>query len=440
MEKRELILALSDDFKNFCDDLCLDTTDMETTCGEITKKLNSCYYGLANEKAEHIYIVGSVGRKTAIVKTSDLDVIFDLPISMYSKYNAYESNGQSALLQEVKEVLKERYPTTDIKGDGQVISIEFISFTVELVPAFKQSDDTFKYPDTHNGGSWKYTDPIAEQDECVFCNVSSCSHYYRFCRMIRKWKSNCGVAIGGLLIDTLVYNHFVDQNYYTDKTYYDYFDMLKYLFCYFKERNKNQSYWVAVGSNQFVYNKDNGSFIGKADKAYKKFCDCDTDEKKYDAFIYVFGSLFPNTTTPVKSSYIHSDRNSDDTEEFIENSVPIDIKYSVKIDCRVTQNGFRDFLLSIFLREGGFLQHNKSLEFFIASNNVPCPYQIWWKVRNVGSEAKRKNQIRGQIITSNSDKQREHTSFYGPHFVECYIIKNGVCVARDRIDVPIGST
>jgi len=432
-------LALSDDFKSFCDDLFLDTTDMETTCGEIAKKLNSHYYDLTNEKAEHIYIVGSVGRKTAIAKTSDLDVIFDLPTSVYSKYNAYESNGQSALLQDVKEVLKERYPKTDIKGDGQVVSIEFTSFTVELVPAFKQSDDTFKYPDTHDGGSWKYTDPIAEQNECTSCNASSCSHYYRFCRMIRKWKSNCGVVMGGLLIDTLVYNHFVDKDYYTDKSYSDYFDMLKSLFCYLKGLDKDQSYWAAVGSNQFVYNKDSGSFIGKADKAYKKFCDCDTDEKKYSALTFVFGSSFPDTTTIAKNAYTYSGRSFDDTEEFIENRVPVDIKYSVQIDCKVMQNGFRDFLLSIFLRVGGYLAHNKSLEFFIASNSVPYPYQVWWKVRNVGSEAERKNQIRGQIITSNRDKQREHTDFYGPHFVDCYIIKNGVCVARDRIDVPIGS-
>ena len=433
-------MSLSNDFESFCNDLALDTTDMETSCGEIAKKLNSHYYDLAGEKSEHLYIVGSVGRKTAIAKTSDLDMIFDLPLSVYEKYNAYESNGQSALLQDVKEVLKERYPKTEIKGDGQVVSIEFTSFTVELVPAFKQSDETFKYPDTHDGGSWKYTDPIAEQNECASCDITSCNNYYRFCRMIRKWKSNCGVVMGGLLIDTLVYNHFVDKGYYSDKIYSDYFDMLKSLFRYLKGLNKDQSYWLAVGSNQFVYNKDKGSFIGKAEKAYNKLCDCDTDEKKYSALNYVFGTSFPDTTTVTQSAYTDSIRSFDNTEEFIENRVPVDIAYSLRIDCKVTQNGFRDFFLSIFLRDGGYLAHNKSLEFFIKHNSVPSPYQVWWKVRNVGSVAEMKNKIRGRIITSNSEKQREHTDFYGPHFVECYIIKNSVCVARDRIDVPIGSS
>ena len=29
------------------------------------------------------------------------------------------------------------------------------------------------------------------------------------------------------------------------------------------------------------------------------------------------------------------------------------------------------------------------------------------------------------------------TDFYGPHFVECFLVKRGIFVARARIDVPI---
>ena len=48
----------------------------------------------------------------------------------------------------VKKFLQERYPKTDISGDGQVVVIEFSRYTVELVPGFKQADGRFKYPDT----------------------------------------------------------------------------------------------------------------------------------------------------------------------------------------------------------------------------------------------------------------------------------------------------
>jgi hypothetical protein len=124
-------------------------------------------------------------------------------------------------------------------------------------------------------------------------------------------------------------------------------------------------------------------------------------------------------------------------EQFIELLFPVDIRYNLSIDCVVKQDGWRDFFLSDALREGKKLKHHKKLNFFIKSTNVPEPYSIYWKVRNVGAVAERRNCIRGQIVKTDFKKHNEHTDFYGTHFVECYIIRNGICIARDRIDVPI---
>ena len=49
--------------------------------------------------------------------------------------------------------------------------------------------------------------------------------------------------------------------------------------------------------------------------------------------------------------------------------------------------------------------------------------------------------IRGQIIDSTRSVDHvERSDFRGEHVVECYVVKNGVVVARDRIDVPISNT
>lgn len=96
-------MSLADDFKTFCDNIELDNlSDMEKTTGDIAKKLNNHYYNLDGDTDSHMYIVGSVGRGTAIAGSSDLDILFDLPSDVYKKYDDYESNGQSALLQDVK--------------------------------------------------------------------------------------------------------------------------------------------------------------------------------------------------------------------------------------------------------------------------------------------------------------------------------------------------
>ena len=439
-------MSLPNDFRMFCDNIQLDNlSDMEKTTGDIAKKLNNHYYDLDGDSESHMYIVGSVGRKTAIAGSSDLDILFDMPNSVYTKYNNYDSNGQSALLQDVKNVLKEKYPKTDMSGDGQVVVINFNKYTVELVPGFKQLDDSFKYPDTHDDGSWKYTDPLSEQSECEQCNLDSTEIYYDFCHAIRSWKNNVGIEMGGLLIDTLVYNFFQDNGNFSDCDTNDYLKILTDMYIYLKNQNSNQNYWFAIGSNQRVSNSGNGAFVSKAKKAHKKLDGTtNTTQGINDMLRELLGTDFPKAEGKTEKFVQYSSDKKYDrgavTEKFIEELVPVDIRYRLRIDCKVTQDGWRPFLLRTFLHGNiGWLKHNKHLDFYIAETNCPTPYQIWWKVRNVGVEAENKNMIRGNIDKTNSKHHYEHTDFAGSHYVECFLVKNNVCVARDRIDVPIGS-
>jgi predicted nucleotidyltransferase len=120
---------------------------------QITKRINLDYYGSDSETAHSLY-VGSYGRGTEIF-TSDIDMIVQLPYETYERFSKYSGNGQSALLQEVKQVLQRTYSTSYVKADGQVVGIDFsdgISF--EIVPGFINKDGiSFTYPDTNQGGS-----------------------------------------------------------------------------------------------------------------------------------------------------------------------------------------------------------------------------------------------------------------------------------------------
>lgn len=85
----------------------------------------------------------------------------------------------------------------------------------------------------------------------------------------------------------------------------------------------------------------------------------------------------------------------------------MDIRYSLKIDCIVSQNGFRDKLLSFILSTEGYLALDKRLTFKIVNTDCTEPYDIYWKVRNVGDEAIRRNMIRGNIVKTNSKTKRK---------------------------------
>ena len=402
----------------------------------ITKKLNSTYYDVDGDTKSHCLLVGSVGRKTATKNVSDIDMIFTLPGDVYKKYDSYESNGQSALLQEVKGIIKERYPNTDIRGDGQVVVISFSKYIVELVPAFEQNNYSFKYPDSNQGGKWKITNPIPEQKACKDTGEHH-SHYFDLCRLIRLWKNHEGFSFKGLLIDTLVHDYLVNKENVSNSL----LDQLVGLFEYLSLQNRKQSYWYALGSNQQITNDDNGRFVSKAKAVVNELRECYDDNDYHNHFYRLFGKEYPiEDEEHLKEKYQLKVNCYNDTEEFIENLVSVDIRYDLEIDCSVDINGFRQFLLSDFLkRKLGYLKIKRDLNFYIVTTNCPTPYEIWWKVKNVGPQAIARNEIRGQILKTNEKKHYEKTKFYGPHFVECYLIKQGVCVARAKINVPIGN-
>ncbi|NFT08354.1 nucleotidyltransferase [Clostridium botulinum] len=438
-------MGLKDDFTTFINNLEPNNiSEMETTVGKIAKKLNKSYYNLEDDTTSHMYIVGSTGRETAIKGVSDLDIIFDLPNEKYKQYDAYESNGQSALLQEVKKALEDKYPNTDISGDGQVVVINFTKYTVELVPGFKQSDDRFKYPDSNNGGSWKYTDPLPEIEESKKTAEDTDNNFKYISNMLRAWKNKQGFKFGGLLIDTLTYKFLNEKTQFRNIAFDSYLEMTKELFSYLKDLNKEQSYWYALGSNQQVYNCENGKFITKADKAYKKVKDLTEELSNVNKKLReVFGTQFPKKQSTESRNAISSyfEKNYKHTEEFIEDLFPVDIRYTLKIDCKITQDGFRPTLLRLLLKNSKYLKAKKELEFYIdkIEAKLEKPYEIYWKVKNEGEVAIEKDCIRGQIVKTNSPVKKESSDFKGKHYVECYIVKNGICVAKNHLEVPISN-
>lgn len=79
---------------------------------------------------------------------------------------------------------------------------------------------------------------------------------------------------------------------------------------------------------------------------------------------------------------------------------------------------------------------------FRAETDVPKPFTVHWQVVNTGSEAEAKGAegLRGQIYRAATAgaggldemwRIREESTLYrGMHWVECFIVKDGVCVAR----------
>lgn len=425
-------------FKEFLSNLAVDDEKAETFSsryGEITRALNQ-EFRETDSKSNNSLKVGSYGRWTGIKGISDLDMLYIMPANKWNEYD--KEGGRFKLLQDTKSAIKSRYSSTKVKVDTLVVCVTFTDFHVEVQPVFEQSDGSFLYPNSRYD-KWKPTKPKEEIAAAFNMNQNTNRNYRRLCKMIRAWRNEHSLAMGGLLIDTLVHKFFESNDTYDNKSY-DYYDEMVRDFFKFLYELTEQSEYCALGSNQRVKVKQ--KFQPKAKKAYDlclEAIDAENQKNVNDKWRKVFGRNFPASLQPAFESALANDSMSfKNTEEFIDDKFPVDITETLKIDCEVRQNGFRKFLLSQILRDKIPLYAKKDLLFKVAEISVAKPYELYWKVLNRGIEAERRDCIRGQIRRDEGWEQKsEKTSFLGDHVVECYCVKDSVVVAKDRIKVPI---
>ncbi len=284
-------------FKKFCEEkLAINNRGVIAQRRKaITKRLNKEFWQSESE-TKHSFYVGSFGRDTAI-GCSDIDMIITLPLQIYSQYDSYHKNGQSALLQAVKNSLRTTLWKTYLKGDGQVVVVRFSDgMRFEVVPAFLTENGQYCYPDSNSKGKWKYTNPKAEIQAISIVNNNCSGNLKALCRMIRSWKQKWRVPISGLLIDTLAYN-FIGKWKYRKDSYSHYDQMIRDFLLYLSKQKPKQEYWLAPGSKDRVWRK--GSFEPKAKKCYtlvEEAISLGVSEKKHLAnkkWRQVFGNRFP---------------------------------------------------------------------------------------------------------------------------------------------------
>lgn len=365
-------------------------------------------------------------KRTAIRPFSegqDVDVLFKIPKEIFDQYDAHQGNGQSELLQKIRDILLDsKYALGEKpKAWGKVILVKTADGThnVEILPAYELADGSFKIPNSENGGSWEFFDPRADLENFRLSNTATDKLTRKLTRMIKRWALTVeSLSLKSFEIENFVIN-FLKSYDYEDKKYSIIItDFFQYL------------------SNNVGH--DNQSFAETAKNRSAKALDFERNEEFESAteeWQKVFGPSFPSRSSVYKNL---ADDIAAPMEEFIDDIVPIRIndQYRLKIDCEILQDGYRPTLLSA-LR---MLRKRKKLEFVITYHNVPEPFSVYWKVRNFGREAEDAGQLRGEItLDEGRRRKKESTCYEGEHFVECYIVKDGVCVQRAHIMVPIGN-
>jgi hypothetical protein len=115
-------------------------------------------------------------------------------------------------------------------------------------------------------------------------------------------------------------------------------------------------------------------------------------------------------------------------------SIPVltDPTVSLRIDGRLRlKPGFRVYWLS---EKNGHVVRDREIDFQIRQNTTNADL-LKWKVKNDDNCDER----RGEITDNQTCRVPEVTKYPGHHYVECFAVRDSVCVARSRQNVIIGS-
>lgn len=387
----------------------------------VAKLLHNEFY-TTNYDGSTKRLIGSYGKKTNIRPPTDVDLLFKLDVEAYEQY----LDNPGGLLQRIRKVLGEHYSTTDkISAWGKVVLVEFGEgkHNIELLPAF-DIDGVYQIPNTEAGGSWESFDVRADIRSVSDSDIASGGNTRKLIKILKRWRRNTpSIHLKPYEIEKHAVNFL--STYELDGS--GIATLIRDFFGWLNDRVNDTQIHTALLRATKAANYEKEGDIKNACTEWQK----------------VFGKkLFPSYSADLSKVYVLATAQPAPDEEYIEDLFPvrIDPDYSVTIISNVTGSGYMHYTLPAFIAKYIKLPRNLTIE-FRAETTVPGNIMTYWKVRNFGNVAAIKNQLRGEITPGyNMSKKSESTRYLGTHYVECYVIKDGVCVAKATQFVPINDT
>jgi hypothetical protein len=256
--------------------------------------LNAHYYSSSRRDANS-GLVGSWGKRTCIRPPRDIDVLFVLPALVHARFELrYTMNRQSALLQEVKGVLQHQYPNTELRADGQVVSVPFVSYAVEVVPAFVHQN-SFWICDTNDGGCYKRINPLEEEKRVEASDRQTNGNTRALIRLLKCWQGNCHVPLKSFWLELLAMRFLASWAHAGKSSVY--YDWMMRDFLHFLLQQVNNPLIASPSPVELI--PIGNAWQTRARSAYAravKACAYESQEKSYDAFEQwsgIFGDVVP---------------------------------------------------------------------------------------------------------------------------------------------------
>jgi hypothetical protein len=391
--------------------------------------------------------VGSFARFTASRPLHDLDILFIA--------GAFDPNhlDPKTILNSLQNTLKQfRNPTsfqTSISLQTHSVTVSFLEngqekFAVDIVPAFtsgsknEYGDDIYWVPEIITTGQrtrkaryeefaknkkseldwWIKSDPRGYIKATSDLNAQN-ADFRKTAKFIKRWKHNCKTKNDGFKLKSFHIEQVIFQLFKSNPGIEIYEVVFKF-FCAIPN---------TIARPQIKDRADQGKFIDE-------YLTSLTEEERKriiearDFFLIKLEKLSDSLTVAELLVAGFYTRISNSEEFLFDSKIPVLLESGndLRIAGRVLQRegGFRERLLDAL----GLIDVDRRIEFRIDGAR-PVADLFKWKVKNDDNSP----QPRGEITDHTTRHDPEHTKYKGSHYVECYAIKDGVCIARSKQNV-----
>lgn len=423
-----------------------------TTLDERTETITNLLRDSEEFKENFVDIIpqGSYAHKS-IIKPVKATHEFDADILLYlEEYSDWEAENY---VQELYQFFRNNSTYRDkVSRKTRCVTIQYANdFHIDVVPFLERHGE--KFVTNRHENKFELTNPEKYTEWLDERNRITKHHFVKVIRLlkyIRDYKQT--FSIKSIILNTLLGSQvndaalLEDENCYSDvpTTLYTVMKKLKVYVQYNEyiptiadpgETGENfgdrwdQDGWE-VFRTKMIYYSD------KVTAAYEEI----DKEKSVCKWQEIFGEGFKMPETKEEKSSAESNSGplsyNNTEQQIIDLGFPLRINpiYKIRLSGRVNKKmGYRHYDLKT---QGNKVGRGRSITFTVTNFNIPQPFTIYWKTLNRGEFAIESNCIRGQI-SEGGITHHEPTSFKGNHYVECYIVKDGVCVSKDRQSVII---
>ena len=382
------------------------------------------------------FLSGSYAKSTSI-RPKKGDNKRDVDIIIVTNHS--QQDNSKDVLEELQSVLKEKdlYKTAKVQSHSVGIDLENIS--IDVVPVIQsETDDDLYLIGNSVDGSWTLTDPKGHKSWSSEVNKNNNSEYKPLVKIFKWWRrTNCIDDCKypkGITLEKIIADDLGDSSLSTEDFLIETFNNIV---AHYKEDyvEKDINPVIDDPSDKIFDNDllsgystdDFKGFVNKLEEHIDLLNENGTDN---EVWRQILGNEFPKDDS-ITTNY---------SEAKIENC--LSVPHRKKLLWPLQRGGAAFISLKVTDLSGN--------EFNYPSNGVPLPkgcglvysvktavkkpFDVKWQIVNTGLEATQAGCLRGGF--ENSDfgtyKRKEATAYSGTHFVQCFIIKNGVCVAKSK--------